>query len=195
DWTNCRRSIMNNLGAASDTRAAWPWAPASRHKPTTGPENQAPSGASIIRQGRTTIRRLQTDSEFLGVKNEIDEGPRRDPTRTVELRNRLRRHRARIVSSALRRQAAALRLRFDEHPQRVVTRRAGRLLAGTHAEDRGQHAGLAKRRRKIGTAAGITIDLEVNQTEERNRRAPETLDADAVVADVPRHDRGHSGRP
>src|SRR4051812_10620478 len=87
-----------------------------------------------------------------------------------------------------------LAFRFDKQSKRVVARRTGGLPAGADAEDRRQYARLAERWGQLGAMPRLTIDLKVDQAVLRNRRAAQALDADAVLADVARQDRRHSGR-
>src|SRR5919197_1491129 len=83
---------------------------------------------------------------------------------------------------------------LDEESQGIVRRCARRLAVGADAKDGGQDVGFAQRGMQIGPIARVAINLEVDEAIEGNRCAAQTVDGNAVLADIARDHGRHPRR-
>jgi hypothetical protein len=84
--------------------------------------------------------------------------------------------------------------RFDQQPERVSLWRPGGCAIWAYPIHGGEHLALLEHCGQLGTLASASLDLEVHEPIERDRRRNLALDKRVDVADVTRHNRNEPER-
>jgi hypothetical protein len=84
--------------------------------------------------------------------------------------------------------------RFDQQPERVPLGRPGGCAIWADPIHGGEHLALLEHCRQLGAVPSASLDLEVHEPIERDRRRNLALDKRVDVADVTRHNRNEPER-